>query len=80
MGSLLCFENWYNEKPAYNGRFCEMAAVTPQTILCKFARLSPAGSVVEAPPAPSRRNVVGKPRERGGKRRRTIEINTIKIK
>jgi len=30
---------------AGNGRFCEMAVVTPQTILYKFARLSPAGSV-----------------------------------
>ena len=35
---------------AYNGRFCEMAAVTPQTILCVIARLSPAASVVKPPP------------------------------
>ena len=33
--------------PACNGRFCEMAAVPPQTILCEFARYYPAASVVE---------------------------------
>ena len=36
--------------PAPNGRFCEMAAVTPQTILYKFARYYPAGSSVKPPP------------------------------
>jgi len=40
--------------PAYNGRFCEMAAVTPQTILCEIERLSPAGGVVEAATSQSR--------------------------
>ena len=43
--------------PAYNERFCEMAAVTPQTILCEIERLSPAGSVVEAATSQSRQNV-----------------------
>ena len=33
---------------AYNGRFCEMAAVTPQTILWEIERYYPAASVVEA--------------------------------
>ena len=34
---------------AYNKRFCEMAAVTPQTILWEIARSSPAASVVKPP-------------------------------
>jgi hypothetical protein len=46
-------------KPACNGRFCEIAAVTPQTILCKIARLSPAASEVEAATSQSRWDVVG---------------------
>ena len=33
-----------------NGRFCEMAAVPPQAILCEIARLSPAASSVKPPP------------------------------
>ena len=33
-----------------NGRFCEMAAVTPQTILWGFQRLYPAASSVKPPP------------------------------
>ena len=33
-----------------NMRFCKMAAVTPQTILCEIARLSPAGTLVKPPP------------------------------
>jgi len=45
------------KKPAHNGRFCEMAAVTPQTILCEFERLSPAGTVVEAATSQSRWDV-----------------------
>ena len=36
--------------PAHNERFCEMAAVTPQTILCEFTRYYPAGSSVKPPP------------------------------
>ena len=36
--------------PAHNGRFCEMAAVTPQTILCEIERYYPAGSSVKPPP------------------------------
>ena len=39
-----------NSRAAANERFCEMAAVTPQTILCGFARLSPAASLVKPPP------------------------------
>jgi len=38
------------ETPAPNGRFCEMAALPPQTILCEIARLSPAGTLVKPPP------------------------------
>jgi len=34
---------------AYNGRFCGMAALPPQTILCVIARLSPAGTSVKPP-------------------------------
>jgi len=37
-----------------------MAAVPPQTILCEIARLSPAGSVVEAATSQSRWDVSGK--------------------
>ena len=50
MGNLLCFENWYNEKPAYNGRFCEMAAVTPQKRQCKLGSYYPAQTFVKPPP------------------------------
>ena len=35
---------------AYNMRFCKMAAVTPQTILCEIERYYPAASVVKPPP------------------------------
>ena len=42
---------------AYNGRFGAMAAVSPQTILCKLARYYPAASSVEAATAPSRWDV-----------------------
>jgi len=34
-----------------------MAALAPQTILCKFARYYPAGSLVEAATSPSRLSV-----------------------
>jgi len=40
--------------PADNGRFCEMAAVTPQTILCEIERYYPAASAVKAATAPNR--------------------------
>ena len=43
---------------AANGRFCKMAAVTPQTILYKFARYYPAASVVEAATSQSRWDVI----------------------
>ena len=46
--------------PACNERFCEMAAVTPQTILREIERLSPAGTFVEAATSQSRQNVVRK--------------------
>jgi hypothetical protein len=42
---------------AYNGRFCEMAAVAPQTILWEFERLYPAAGVVEAATSQSRWDV-----------------------
>jgi len=45
------------EATAANERFCEMAAVTPQTILWEFQRLYPAGSVVEAATSQSRWDV-----------------------
>ena len=51
-----------NKMPAANGRFGTMAAVSPQTILCEFARYYPAGSSVEAATAPSRWDVM---RQRG---------------
>ena len=51
--------------PTYNVRFCESGAVTPQTILYRFERLSPAASVVEAPPSQSRLVVGCKRREYG---------------
>jgi len=43
-----------------NKRFGVMAAVTPQTILYKFARYYPAASVVEAATSPSRLSAVCK--------------------
>jgi hypothetical protein len=49
------------ETPAGNERFCEMAALTPQTILWEIERLSPAGSVVEADTSQSRQNDVQNP-------------------
>ena len=47
----------WKEATAHNERFCEMAAVTPQTILCGIERLSPAGTLVEAATSQSRRDV-----------------------
>ena len=41
-----------------NERFCEMAALTPQTILYRFERLSPAGTFVEAATSQSRWDVI----------------------
>jgi hypothetical protein len=51
-----------DKMPAHNVRFGASGAVTPQTILCGFARYYPAGTAVEAPPAPSRHPVI---RQRG---------------
>ena len=52
-------------------RFCEMAAVTPQTILWEFQRYYPAGSLVEAATSQSRWDVKCKRRERRQQRRAT---------
>jgi len=49
-----------NMKTTDNGRFGTMAAVIPQTILCKLARYYPAASSVEAATSPSRFDVVRK--------------------
>ena len=49
-------------KTASNVRFCKMAAVTPQTILCEIERYYPAGTVVEAATSQSRWDVVGNAR------------------
>jgi len=43
---------------ACNMRFCEMAALPPQTILCEFARYHPAGAFVEAATSQSRWDVI----------------------
>jgi len=43
--------NEINKARTANGRFHASGAVTPQTILCGFARYYPAGTAVEAPPA-----------------------------
>ena len=47
------------KKTTDNGRFGVMAAVAPQTILCEFESLYPAGSLVEAATTPSRWDVRG---------------------
>jgi len=39
-----------NKMPADNGRFCEMAAVTPQKVQCEIGSYYPAGSSVKPPP------------------------------
>jgi hypothetical protein len=41
-------------------RFCEIATLTPQTILYKFARYYPAGTAVNAATSQSRWDVVCK--------------------
>jgi len=46
-----------HKSPSANVRFGASGAVTPQTILYKFARYYPAASVVEAPPTQSRWDV-----------------------
>ena len=51
---------------AGNGRFGVMAAVAPQKRQCKFGSLYPAGSSVGAATTPSRWDVVGNARKRGG--------------
>jgi hypothetical protein len=49
---------------ASNGRFGAMAALAPQKRQCELGSYYSARSVVEAATAPSRWDVVGKPRER----------------
>jgi len=49
---------------AYNGRFCEMAAVTPQKRQCELGSYYPAASLVEAATSQSRQHVMCKRRER----------------
>jgi len=43
--------------PAYNERFCVIAAVSPQKVQWKLATVYPAGSSVEAATTQSRRYV-----------------------
>ena len=64
-------ENTTTRTPAGNGRFCEMAAVTPQTILCELERYYPAANVVEAATSQSRLSVICKRREHGRESRET---------
>jgi hypothetical protein len=52
-----------------NMRFCKMAAVTPQTILWKIVRLSPAGGSMKPPP----RKAAGTLGVRRGQRSANIE-------
>ena len=47
------------ETPAYNERFCVIAAVTPLIMQCKLASYYPAGSSVEAATTQSRPHVSG---------------------
>ena len=42
--------NRLNKKTAFNGRFCEMAAVTPQKRQCELGSYYPAGSSVKPLP------------------------------
>ena len=63
------------QTPSFNGRFCEMAAVTPQTILCEIARLSPAGSSVKPPPRKAAGTLGASRRVRGGQRRENLKIS-----
>ena len=48
-----------HKSPSANVRFGASGAVTPQTILCEIERYYPAASVVKAPPASSRWDVIG---------------------
>ena len=52
------------KRPAYNVRFGATAAVTPLKVTCGHERMCPAERLVSAAASPSRRHVVGKPRER----------------
>jgi len=60
MGDFVVTKLGWGVKPAYNERFCKMAAVAPQTILYGNERLYLAGSLVEAATTPSRWDVIGK--------------------
>ena len=67
-------EQRIDKTPAGNERFGASGAVTPQTILWELARYYPAASVVEAPPAPSRLDVVCNVRERGRESRENLNV------
>jgi hypothetical protein len=60
------------EMPAYNERFCVIAAVSPQIMQCKLASYYPAGCSVEAATTQSRHHVSGK---RGTVQRKDEELN-----
>ena len=60
------------KSPAPNVRFCKMAAVAPQTILCEIQRLSPAASLVEAATSQSRVLYAN--------RRERVETDEIRLK
>ena len=50
--------------PALNGRFCEMAAVTPQKRQCEIGSYYPAGSSVKPPPRKAAGTLYASRRER----------------
>ena len=55
----------FGTSTAYNGRFCKMAAVTPQKRQCELGSYYPAGSLVKPPPrkaAGTLRAMVGRQR------------------
>ena len=53
-----------SEKAAYNGRFCEMAALAPQKRQCKLENYYPAGSLVKPPPRKAAGALAARRRER----------------
>jgi hypothetical protein len=55
-----------------------MAAVSPQTILWEFERLSPAGSFVEAATSQSRQNVICHPVDKH--RANLLSVRTKEVK
>ena len=59
--------------PAYNGRFCESGAVTPQKRQYELESYYPAASLVEAATSQSRLGV-------GCKRARALQTRCIELK